>query len=150
MTAPPAIVPAKTAVSAMPPAPPPPSATAALPPTATVAPKNAVETDVTHDVPTTPGTDSVQPTADATTATSPSATTVELRGVMQKEGGEPRFRVDLNAPGGRNRTMDIILGETVYGPWKALEYSAASKKLILSNTRRLVVLDTGEKVDLPE
>jgi len=75
---------------------------------------------------------------------------VELRGVMHKEGSQPKFRIILNAPGGRNRTMDIFLGETVYGPWKALEYSASSKKLTLSNAKRLVVLDTGRKIDLPD
>ena len=75
---------------------------------------------------------------------------VELRGVMQKEGDQPRFHVILNAPGGRNRTMDIFLGETVYGPWKASEYNAATKKLTLSNAKKLVVLDTGEPVELPE
>ena len=69
---------------------------------------------------------------------------------MQKEGDPPRFRIVLNAPGGRNRTMDIMLGETVYGPWIALEYSATSKKLTLSNTKRMVVLDTGQKVELSE
>jgi hypothetical protein len=69
---------------------------------------------------------------------------------MQKEGSLPRFRIILNAPGGRNRTMDIILGETVYGPWKALEYNISSKKLTLSNAERLVVLDTGETIELPE
>jgi hypothetical protein len=69
---------------------------------------------------------------------------------MQKEGSLPRFRIILNAAGGRNRTMDIILGETVYGPWKALEYNISSKKLTLSNAERLVVLDTGETIELPE
>ena len=84
------------------------------------------------------------------TETKVSGPTVELRGVMQKEGSLPRFRIILNAAGGRNRTMDIILGETVYGPWKALEYNISSKKLTLSNAERLVVLDTGETIELPE
>jgi outer membrane biosynthesis protein TonB len=82
--------------------------------------------------------------------TRPSGATVELRGVMQKEGALPKFRIVLNAAGGRNRTMDIVLGETVYGPWKAFEYNTTSKKLTLSNAERMVVVDTGERIDLPE
>ncbi len=147
----PAIVPVKTVMPTATPVSPLPSATAALPPTAATPPRNSPESATPQEVAAPPGADAAQSSADATTAASaPIATTVELRGVMQKEGDPPRFRIVLNAPGGRNRTMDIMLGETVYGPWIALEYSATSKKLTLSNTKRMVVLDTGQKVELSE
>jgi hypothetical protein len=96
------------------------------------------------------GEGATQPSVAEAVAARSAGPAVELRGVMQKEGTLPRFRIVLSGTGGRDRTMDIVLGETVYGPWKALEYSAATKKLTLSNTRRLVVLDTGQTVDLPE
>jgi len=91
-----------------------------------------------------------QPSEAATAIAKSAGPAVELRGVMHKEGTPPRFRIVLTGTESRDRTMDIVLGETVYGPWKALEYSTATKKLTLSNGRRLVVLDTGEMVDLAE
>ena len=143
---PPAVAPVKTTAVVIPPALRPSSATAETAP-------GRRENAAPREEPAMSGTTGEAGSGSAATANTPSQSfgaTVELRGLVQKEGAPPRFRVLLNAPGGRNRTMDIVLGDTVYGPWKALEYNTSSKKLTLSNTERLVVLDTGEKVDLPE
>ncbi len=141
VTAPPAVAPAKTALPAV------------FPAAEPVTQKNPAENAVPKEAPAESSLadgEGAEPSAAANTPSRPTGACVELRGVMRKEGSPPRFRVIVNVPGGRNRTVDLDLGDTVFGPWKALEYSAVSKKLTLSNTKRLVVLNTGETVDLPE
>ncbi len=145
------LAPVRTSPGAPTPASPLPSPTASTAGAPPVAQRSKPDTATAQNAPATTGPTSEEPsqTSTAATATSRSAgPAVELRGVMQKEGDTPRFRIVLTGTGGRDRTMDIMLGDTVYGPWKALEYSALTKKLTLSNAKRLVVLDTGETVDL--
>ena len=151
---PPAAEPAKTVMALVTPVSPLPSPTVSPPSAAAAGPQNTPpERVVAQGLPAQQvpeGEEAARSSAASAVAPRPVGPAVELRGVMQKEGDLPRFRIVLTGTGARDRTMDIVLGETVYGPWKALEYSVATKKLTLSNGKRLVVLDTGETVDLPE
>ncbi|MBW7866183.1 MAG: hypothetical protein H3C30_17430 [Candidatus Hydrogenedentes bacterium] len=76
-------------------------------------------------------------------------TEILLRGVFQKEGDQPRFRVTVTQPSGRARDVDILLGDRINGEWRAAEYNYSSKKLTVSDGTRMLVLQAGESVALP-
>lgn len=72
-----------------------------------------------------------------------------LRGVIQKEGVPPRFRMTVTSPSGRTANRDVLLGDRVHGEWRAAEYNSSSKKLTLSDGTQMLVLQAGESVGLP-
>lgn len=74
--------------------------------------------------------------------------TVEMRGVFHKEGMPPRFRLVVNHRDGRTTPVDVNLGDTIVGNWRANEYSSSTKKLTISNGQKMLILDAGSQVPL--
>lgn len=72
----------------------------------------------------------------------------ELRGVINAEGFAPSFSIILHFPDGRSAERNLTLGEQVYGPWKASEFSPAHKTLTLADGAHMLVFKPGESLDL--
>ena len=89
------------------------------------------------------------PTATVTPApAAPTGATVELQGVINAAGRDPRFIIILRQPGAEPARNYAALGETVYGKWKAAEFNPGPETLTLSDGERLMVLERGAVVDV--
>ena len=71
-----------------------------------------------------------------------------MQGVVHGEDTEPRFRGTLNYPDGRVESLVFRLGDEIVGPWKAQEYNRDTKKLVISNEERLLILQAGDRLPL--
>lgn len=80
----------------------------------------------------------------------PSGIEIVLRGVITGEGRPPRFVVDVTRRSGVIKRLTLSLGEVVYGPWAAYEFSPGNKTLTLSDGDRLVILQRGQPEVFPE
>lgn len=87
------------------------------------------------------------PAATPEVAAAPEAL-VQLQGVINAAGRDPRFIVILTLPGEEPVRKYVALGEVVAGPWKAAEFNPEAQTLTLSNDQRLLVLDRGVEVSL--
>jgi len=75
-------------------------------------------------------------------------TMIELQGVINAAGRDPRFIVILTSPGGEPSRTYAALGENLIGPWKAAEFNPNSQTLTVSNGERLLVIERGTPVSL--
>jgi hypothetical protein len=74
---------------------------------------------------------------------------IVLRGVITGEGRPARFVVDVTRRSGATKRLTLSLGEQVYGPWAAYEFSPANKTLTLFDGERLVILQRGQPEMFP-
>ncbi len=73
-----------------------------------------------------------------------------MHGVVHGEDTEPRFRTSLTYPDGRVESMALRLGDAIFGDWKAREYNRYAKTLVISDETRLLVLQAGDSIPLPD
>jgi len=84
---------------------------------------------------------------DATGAVPPGAT-VTLQGVINADGKNPRFVLQLKVPGTFPTRPYLTLGSPIIGDWKAAEYNPALNSLTITDGNRLLVLDRDVEVSL--
>ncbi len=77
---------------------------------------------------------------------------VDLRGVMNVEGRVPAFSLELHLPDGQVISRRLDLGATIYGPWKAQEFSPMQKSLTISDGKQMLMLQPGDslEVEIPD
>jgi hypothetical protein len=73
---------------------------------------------------------------------------VQLQGVIHGADRRPSFRVEIRKPDGGSERRNLMVGDTLYEPWKAHEYSPVQKTLTISNGHRLVILEPGQSYTL--
>jgi hypothetical protein len=73
---------------------------------------------------------------------------VELRGLIRAGQETPLFAITLYMPDGRTRQRTVMLGETVYSQWEALEFNPAARALTISDGKEMLVIRPGERLDL--
>ncbi len=71
-----------------------------------------------------------------------------LRGVVDGNGRNPLFTVNVELPGGQVLQRRISLGDPLYGPWVAEEFNPGRNTLTVNDGTRRMVLQTGESVAL--
>lgn len=90
-----------------------------------------------------------EPAAGPVTAPAPAeGITVELQGVINAAGRDPRFIVILSVPGEEPSRMYTALGETIAGAWKTAEFNPETQTLTLNDGQKLLVLERGVSMPL--
>lgn len=74
---------------------------------------------------------------------------VIMYGVINAEDRSPRFSITLTYPNGRTVRRNVALEDTVYGPWRAIEFNPRLKTLTIGTENDLRVLERGEPLTLP-
>ncbi len=75
---------------------------------------------------------------------------VELRGMMKAQGRQVRFPITVTLPDGKIEQYNLQLGDAVHGQWKALEFNPSRNTLTLTNGTRMLILEPGQAVTIPE
>lgn len=73
---------------------------------------------------------------------------IELRGVINAEDRIPVFSIILRFPDGQENPRRLKLSEQIYGPWKAVEFSPRHKTLTVSDGTQMLMLKSGERLEL--
>jgi hypothetical protein len=70
---------------------------------------------------------------------------VQLKGIVNTPGRDPRFSISVYPPDGRGYTRTYRLGELVYRAWVLAEYNPEQETVTLSNNGEFLVLRRGEQ-----
>ncbi len=73
---------------------------------------------------------------------------VSLQGVINSADRSPSFRLLLRLPDGREVQRNLVLGDLVYGEWRAVEFNPEEKKLTLTEGGKLLVFEPGDTLFL--
>ncbi len=73
---------------------------------------------------------------------------VELRGVVRNEKRAPRFSVALYPQNAPPRYLDLLIGDTLYDPWKITEFNPARQTVTVSDGNRILILNRGQRMPL--
>jgi hypothetical protein len=95
-----------------------------------------------------PGAAEPEPAA-KTSASVNAGVAVELRGLITFANREPRFSFVVHQADGTTRTVDLTLGDPLYGAWVVNEYNPARQTVtIIDEDGRLLIVNRGRRVAL--